>query len=58
MFSYWNTDINIFHQEVAVEDFVLCMAHIGPLLLLLAVSATLIGIWQTDFVIDHNAQGK
>lgn len=58
MFSCWNTDISSFDQQVAVEDFVFCMGYISPQLLPMAVSATLIGNWQTDIVIDHNARGK
>lgn len=58
LYSIWNTDINSHDQQVAVEYFVFGMGCISPQLLPMAVSATLIGNWQTDFVIDHNARGN
>lgn len=58
LYSLWNTYINSLDQQVAVEYFVFCMGCINPQLPPMAVSATLIGNWQTDFVIDHNARGK
>lgn len=56
MFSLWNTGISSFDQQVAVEDLVFNVGYSSPLPM--AVSAALIGNWQTDFVIDLNAQGK
>lgn len=53
--KYWCKDID---QQVAVEDLVYNVGYSSPQSLPMAVSATLIGKWQTDFVIDHNAQGK
>ena len=57
MFFLWNTDITNSYQEVAVEDLVFTVSNISESLRI-ALSATVIGNWQTDLVIDHNAQVK
>lgn len=57
MFFLWNTDRTNSYQEVAVEDLVFTVSNISESLRI-ALSATVNGNWQTDFVIDHNAQVK
>lgn len=46
------------NQQVAVFDLVFCVGFVSAQFLPMAVEASLINKWQTDFVIDHNAQGN
>lgn len=57
LFPLWNTNISLLNQQVAVDNLVFCVGYMSAQILPVAVSAMLIGNWQTDFVIDHNARG-